>query len=392
VDDDETTVWALEDELSTRRSRSRFETGRRAIIGGGHSDNLIDEVPSSDRIRALIMRDHGHPAAADEQVSPSDEDAVTPDTPDMADLCTCESVPGPAGWYPAAHLDTWVACGCLRDDDRPDKPAVSPRTLQHVDNPDEKQTLRTTQARAPRRDETADDVDRAILSQSGSQQTVASAQTDTPHQTTRQAGQVLDIATEPVGELTGRVSGNVTCYGYAVDEGICVYLNLGGPRTSVEAIRSTMNDGGIAQLTPFSDDPSLELTASSDQVDGVRKGMYETTMSNLSRARFFNAILLHETIVSPDYGGYGHTYLINPLDQAGHDREKMMHHLKMFLQIAVFDCWTDYLWQAGRDAKLIRNVRTGGGIQMWKLSLRRQAWTRIVSGGLYEDIIAIPHG
>ena len=311
---------------------------------------------------------------------------ATAETPDTADLCTCEDVPGPRGWYPAENLNTWVACACLTENARPDKPAVSPQTLQHVDNPDEKHTLRTRKAIAPRRDDAADDVDRAILSQSTADRVASAGQAAT----CRQAGQVLDIPTEPVGELTGRVSGNVTCYGYAIDNGICVYLNLGGPRTSVEAIRSTMNDGGIAQLTPFSDDPSLELTASSDQVDGVRKGMYQTTMSNLSRARFFNAILLHETIVSPDYGGYGRTYLIEPLNADGYVRDKMMHHLKSFLQIAVFDRWTDYLWQAGRDAKLIRNVRSGGGLQVWKMSLRRQAWTRIVSGGLYEDIIAIP--
>lgn len=33
-----------------------------------------------------------------------------------------------------------------------------------------------------------------------------------------------------VGELTGSITGNVWCYGYAIHEGIAIYINLGGPR------------------------------------------------------------------------------------------------------------------------------------------------------------------
>jgi hypothetical protein len=41
---------------------------------------------------------------------------------------------------------------------------------------------------------------------------------------------LISIPQAYVGELTGSITGNVYCYGYAIHDGICVYLNMGGPR------------------------------------------------------------------------------------------------------------------------------------------------------------------
>jgi len=62
--------------------------------------------------------------------------------------------------------------------------------------------------------------------------------------TLRQIGQ------DCVGELTGSISGNVYCFGYAVHEGVCIYVNMGGPRTAVEAIRAKLSKGDIVSVTP----------------------------------------------------------------------------------------------------------------------------------------------
>jgi hypothetical protein len=55
--------------------------------------------------------------------------------------------------------------------------------------------------------------------------------------TLRQIGQAC------VGELTGSISGNIYCFGYAIHEGMCVFVNMGGPRTAVEAIRAKFSKG-----------------------------------------------------------------------------------------------------------------------------------------------------
>src|SRR5690606_36241473 len=41
---------------------------------------------------------------------------------------------------------------------------------------------------------------------------------------------LVRIPQTPCGELTGSITGNVWAYGYAVHEGVCIYLNMGGPR------------------------------------------------------------------------------------------------------------------------------------------------------------------
>jgi hypothetical protein len=52
-----------------------------------------------------------------------------------------------------------------------------------------------------------------------------------------------------VGELTGSISGDVHCYGYAIHEGICIFVNMGGPRMAVEAIRAKLSKGDVRRTT-----------------------------------------------------------------------------------------------------------------------------------------------
>ncbi|MDQ7027043.1 MAG: hypothetical protein Q9P44_15980 [Anaerolineae bacterium] len=48
------------------------------------------------------------------------------------------------------------------------------------------------------------------------------------------------IGQQYVGNLTGAITGNVMCFGYAIHDGTLIYLNLGGPRMAVEAIRARL--------------------------------------------------------------------------------------------------------------------------------------------------------
>jgi hypothetical protein len=64
-----------------------------------------------------------------------------------------------------------------------------------------------------------------------------------PTPTTNGRRNLVRIPQSACGELTGSITGNVWCYGYAVHEGVCVYVNMGGPRMAVEAIRAKMSKG-----------------------------------------------------------------------------------------------------------------------------------------------------
>ena len=79
------------------------------------------------------------------------------------------------------------------------------------------------------------------------------------------------------GELTGSITGQVFCYGYAVHDGVCVYVNMGGPRTGVEAIRAKLGKGDIVTLVP-EDAPALELTAGEGN-----SGMYTAYLQTIPK-------------------------------------------------------------------------------------------------------------
>ena len=99
------------------------------------------------------------------------------------------------------------------------------------------------------------------------------------------------------GELTGSISGSVWCYGWAVHAGVCVFVNMGGPRMAVEAIRAKLSKGDIVNCVPW-DGPSVELTAGEGET-----GMYTAYLQTIPEAKFASLILCHEWLTLPNYNG-----------------------------------------------------------------------------------------
>src|SRR5690606_11887015 len=73
-------------------------------------------------------------------------------------------------------------------------------------------------------------------------------------------GRITRISHSYVGELTGSITGQVFCYGWAVHEGTCVYVNMAGPRMGVEAIRAKLSKGDQVSVI-LAVAPAVELTA-----------------------------------------------------------------------------------------------------------------------------------
>ncbi len=193
---------------------------------------------------------------------------------------------------------------------------------------------------------------------------------------------LVHISQQCVGELSGSISGQVWCYGYAIHEGVCIYLNLGGPRMAVEAIRAKLSKGDIVSVTPW-DAPAVELTAGEDNT-----GMYTAFMQNISEAKFTSLILLHDWVVNPNYGGKSTTFIFRiAAEQAA---AQLKHHITELVKVPVFDDWTEYLYQAGQAAMLVRRTRAGGELDLLTLDLDVDAWTRLITGGLEQKVIELP--
>src|SRR5579859_104292 len=115
---------------------------------------------------------------------------------------------------------------------------------------------------------------------------------------------LASIGQRYVGELTGDITGNVHCYGYAVHDGVLIYLNLGGPHTAVEAIRAKLGKGEAVNLIPW-DGPAVELTAGEGKT-----GMYTDFMQKIPEARFTTLILAHKLFTEPNYAGKSTTFIL----------------------------------------------------------------------------------
>jgi hypothetical protein len=185
-----------------------------------------------------------------------------------------------------------------------------------------------------------------------------------------------------VGELTGSITGNVYCFGYAIHEGICVFLNMGGPRMAVEAIRAKLSKGDIVNCVPW-DAPAIELTAGEGN-----SGMYHDYMQNIPEAKFTSLILCHDLLVNPNYGGKSTTFIFRT-DEA-QAAAKLKHHVTELVKVPVFDEWAGYLYHAGQSAMLVRPTRTGGDVKLYSVTLDCDAWTRLLTGGLNQGIIRLP--
>jgi hypothetical protein len=195
-------------------------------------------------------------------------------------------------------------------------------------------------------------------------------------------GRIAPIKQSYVGELTGSITGQVFCYGFAVHEGVCVYLNMAGPRAAVEAIRAKLSKGEQISVVP-PDAPVVELTAGEGN-----SGMYHPYLHYLPEARFASLILVHDWVVTPNYGGKAATFIVRTSE--GQAVAKLKHHVTQLVHIPVFEAWSAFLYDAGQRAMLVRRTRSAGGIDLLSVDLDVDAWTRLITGGLEQKIIELP--
>ncbi|HUN08217.1 MAG TPA: hypothetical protein PLQ56_16545 [Aggregatilineales bacterium] len=181
------------------------------------------------------------------------------------------------------------------------------------------------------------------------------------------------VGQEYIGELTGSITGDVHCYGFAIHEGICIYVSMGGPRMAVEAIRAKLSKGDIVSCAPW-DAPSVELTAGEGN-----SGMYHAYLTNIPEAKFTSLILVHEWAVVPNYNGAATTFLFRTDD--GQATAKLKNHVTELVKVPAFDAWADYLYAAGQTAGLVRQTRSAGTIDLLTVDLDATTWTRLITTG-----------
>ncbi|MBI5928192.1 MAG: hypothetical protein HY862_02705 [Chloroflexi bacterium] len=294
-------------------------------------------------------------AASNDAPKPTPENPLSPMVQPSDDPCTVEEA--------AAILG-------LPLKQKPPGPTVNPRWLARQNLPAAPLAMPDTPPPAPPQNEQVEQALETIKNRQFKPSPVVAV----PHKG------LIPIGQQYVGELTGSVTGHVYCFGYAVHEGVLVYLNMGGPRMAVEAIRAKLSKGEIVNLVQW-DGPAIELTVGENQT-----GRYTDFIQHIPEAKFTSCILAHEWVVAPNYGGKSTTFIFHTPDE----QAKLKHHVHELVKIPVFDGWASYLWEAGRVAMLVRKTHTGGEIGLWTIDLDSDAWTRLLTGGLEQGVISLP--
>jgi hypothetical protein len=260
---------------------------------------------------------------------------------------------------------------------QPEALTDEPVSLSEPEAVEEPQTIRVFKPQSFPTDGTPlDEVQTAIVQAKTQSTPVLHPMAVSPKRTLAAVGQSY------VGELTGSITGNVWCYGYGIHEGVCVFVNMGGPRMAVEAIRAKLGKGDIVNCTPW-DAPAVELTAGEGNT-----GMYHDYMQNIPEAKFTSLILCHDLLVNPNYGGKSTTFILRTdEDQAA---AKLKHHVTELVKVPVFDEWAGYLYHAGQTAMLVRPTRSAGDIDLLSVTLDIDAWTRLITGGIEQGVITLP--
>lgn len=334
-----------------RRYGARFSKRRKAWYFIGH------ELPAA--LRALVsVFDDSDTRAEGDDLPPEDEIPNALDGEDRFDVPAADETPFP----PAESGDQAAPSEPITSDSEPaDIPhirVIKPQTsLVNGSAPDEVQRAIQQAKTAP--------ADRLT--------------TSLPRATRKT---LVPIGQTYVGELTGSITGQVFCFGYAIHDGICVFVNMGGPRMAVEAIRAKFSKGDIVNLVPW-DAPAIELTAGEGN-----SGMYTDYLQNIPEAKFTSLILLHEWLTQPNYGGSATTFIIRTSDEQA--MAKLKHHVMALVKVPVFDTWSSYLYHAGQAAMLVRKTRAGGGIDLLTVTLDTDAWTRLITGGVEQQVITLP--
>lgn len=188
------------------------------------------------------------------------------------------------------------------------------------------------------------------------------------------------IAPTHCGELSGAISGGVHCYGYLTLGSQLVYLNMGGPRMAVEAIRARLSRGETIHLTP-PDSPAVAFSLTGT-------GKFEDYSENLSQHHFQNTMLIHRNL-TPNYREKDKLTFAFILAKSPQQVYWTFHqHLHKLLPIAVFPHWIPTLWATGVSANIIA-VCAGVGAMGYGVYLKLDDWQTLIALGVKRGILPL---
>lgn len=188
------------------------------------------------------------------------------------------------------------------------------------------------------------------------------------------------IAQAYIGQLN--VVGECFAFGAALDGGQLVYLDVAGPATSVEAVWAKLAQGKETAIVPLERDTEKIVLRSAE-------GKLKRFERKIEGIGIYHLLLIHHDLLEPVYAELSTTYLFltHHKDQT---TAKLGAHIQELVDIAVFPQWFNYLVQQGRVEGLLKSLTCYGGVNMFRVTLDKAQWERLICRGLNQRSISLP--
>lgn len=183
-----------------------------------------------------------------------------------------------------------------------------------------------------------------------------------------------------IGQIA--VVGECFCYGCALDGGQLVYLDIAGSATSVEAVWAKLVQAKECYIIPPQRDADKIVLRSAE-------GKLKRFERKVEGIGIYHLLLVHRDIIEPTYAELSTTYLFLTADK-DQTTAKLGAHIQELVDIAVFPQWFNFLVQQGRVEGLLKPLTCYGGVQLWKVSLDKSPWERLICRGLCQANIHFP--
>ncbi|KAB2902651.1 MAG: hypothetical protein F9K27_16005 [Anaerolineae bacterium] len=189
------------------------------------------------------------------------------------------------------------------------------------------------------------------------------------------------IAQAFIGQIS--VVGECFAFGAALDGQQLVYLDVAGPATSVEAVWAKLAQGKETAIVPLERDTEKIVLRSAE-------GKLKRFERKVEGIGIYHLLLIHHDLLEPVYAELSTTYLFltSHKDQT---TAKLGAHIQALVDIAVFPQWFNYLVQQGRVEGLLKPLTCYGGVKLWRVTLDRDAWSRLICRGLQQQQIQLPN-
>lgn len=188
------------------------------------------------------------------------------------------------------------------------------------------------------------------------------------------------IAQAYIGQIN--VVGECFAFGAALDGQQLVYLDVAGPATSVEAVWAKLAQGKETAIVPLERNTEKIVLRSAE-------GKLKRFERKVEGIGIYHLLLIHHDLLEPVYAELSTTYLFltSHKDQT---TAKLGAHIQALVDIAVFPQWFNYLVQQGRVESLLKPLTCYGGVTMFRVTLDKAQWERLICRGLNQRSISLP--